>query len=228
MSHRAWTLLVLILAACSPGGDKEKSASGLPDTMPGITPAINQSTSSSEWRIVPGDSAGPFHGGTSEKDLRLHFGAEAVENIRVELGEGETTPGTVLFPQDSVRRVEIIWQDTLQHRHPSRLVLRGNQSRWQVGPGITLGTTLQELEGLNGRPFTLAGFGWDYSGVVTDWGGGALDSTLTGIKLYLDPGQSQYNSPAYMQVQGDRDYSSSAPPMRQLGPRVTTIFVDFP
>jgi hypothetical protein len=195
--------------------------------MSGVPRSASESAVRGEWQIVPGDSVGLFGRGTSDKDLRGRFGADAVNNIRIELGEGETTPGTVIFSQDSARRAEIIWQDTVEHRRPNRLVLRGSKSQWQVGPGISLGTTLAELERLNGRPFTLAGFGWDYSGVVIDWAGGALDSSLTGVKLYLDPGQSQYSSAAYMQVQGDRDYSSSAPPMRQLAPRVSQIFVDF-
>jgi hypothetical protein len=92
---------------------------------------------------------------------------------------------------------------------------------------ISLGTNLQELERLNGRPFTLAGFGWDYAGVITDSKGGTLDSSLAGIKLYLDPGSAQYESKPYSQVLGDRDYSSSLPPMQQMNPRVATFFVDF-
>jgi hypothetical protein len=80
---------------------------------------------------------------------------------------------------------------------------------------------------MNGRPFKLAGFGWDYSGVVIDWSGGNLDSSLAGIKLYLDPGNSAYESPIYAQVLGDRDYSSALAPMQQLSPRVYQIFVDF-
>jgi hypothetical protein len=96
-----------------------------------------------------------------------------------------------------------------------------------VDGGISLGTTLQELERLNGRPFKLAGFGWDYSGVVIDWAGGSLDSSLAGVKLYLDPGPAAYESTTYSQVLGDREYSSDLAPMQQLTPRVYQIFVDF-
>jgi hypothetical protein len=147
--------------------------------------------------------------------------------VRIELGEGETAPGTVLFPGDSLRRAEIVWQDTVNRRQPARVILRGTRSEWRLPFGITLGTTLQELERLNRGPFTLAGFGWDYAGVITDWNGGALDSALAGIKLYLDPGPAAHQSPAYSQVLGDRDYASSLPPMQQLNPRVYQIFVDF-
>jgi hypothetical protein len=181
----------------------------------------------SDWQVNPRQGTGPLTLQGSEVELRERYGAAAIDTSRIQLGEGESTPGTVLYPGDSLRRAEIIWQDTVSRRRPSRVILRGIQSKWQVGRGISLGTSLQELERLNGRPFTLAGFGWDYAGVITDWEGGALDTALTGIKLYLDPGPTQYESAAYSQVLGDRDYSSALPAMQQLNPRVAQIFVDF-
>jgi hypothetical protein len=175
---------------------------------------------------VPG-RAGPLTAESSEAELRQRYGDTAVTTTRIQIGEGETVPGTVLYERDSLRRAEIIWHDTLKLSRPSRVVLRGKHSQWQVGPGISLGTSLQELERLNRRSFTLAGFGWDYGGVVTDWERGALDTALAGIKLYLDPDPSQYESADYAKVLGDRDYSSTTPPMQQLQPRVAQIFVDF-
>jgi hypothetical protein len=190
-------------------------------------PTANPSTPAPAWQIVPGHSAGVLTPTSSQADLEQHYGKAAIAQTRIELGEGETAPGTVLFPADSLRRLEIVWHDTVTLSRPERIILRGSRSQWTLGPGISLGTTLQDLERLNGRAFTLAGFGWDYAGVITDWKSGALDSTLTGAKLYLDPGPDQYQSPAYSQVMGDRDYSSSLPPMQQLNPRVGQIFVDF-
>jgi hypothetical protein len=181
----------------------------------------------SDWQVNPRSGSGPLTPEGSEVELRERYGPTAVESARIELGEGETTPGTVLYPGDSVRRVEIVWKDTVSHRRPARVIIRGTQSKWQVGQGISLGTSLQELERLNGRPFVLAGFGWDYAGVVTDWKGGGLDSTLAGVKLYLDPGPAQQQSAAYSQVLGDRDYSSDLPAMQKLNPKVGQIFVDF-
>ncbi len=189
-------------------------------------PAPPAGNADSEWQVVPG-RAGPITGETGEADLRQHYGASAVEPTRIEIGEGETAAGAVLFPGDSLRRAEVVWQDSVNRRRPARLIIRGERTRWQLPHGITLGTTLQELERLNGHPFVLAGFGWDYAGVITDWKGGALDSALAGMKLYLDPGAAQYESKPYAEVMGDRDYSSSLPPMQQLNPHLATIFVDF-
>lgn len=206
-----------------PAADSASNGAAKSDSA-GVTTAAK--SPESEWQIGPG-RAGPVTRETSEADLRQHYGSGEVESTRIEIGEGETAAGTVLFPRDSLRRAEIVWQDSVNRRRPARISIRGSQTRWQLPRGISLGTTLQELEHLNGRPFTLAGFGWDYAGVITDWKGGALDRSLAGIKLYLDPGSAQYESKAYAQVSGDQDFSSSLPPMQQLNPHVATIFVDF-
>lgn len=224
MRH-AW-VLSLAIAGCSSDPQPASARSGTPEDTISRTVAPPPDTSSSEWRIGPA-VPGALSAHSSEADLRKRHGAEIVGQTRIELGEGETAPGTVLYPDDSLRRLEIIWQDSIERRQPARVILRGKQSRWHVGRGISLGTSLQDLERLNGRPFMLAGFGWDYAGVVTGWEGGALDSTLAGVKLYLDPGPAQYESAPYSQVLGDRDYSSALPAMQQLNPRVGQVFVDF-
>jgi hypothetical protein len=217
---------VLALAACSRRPDDRPSRPADPLPTQTLTSDSAAKAPASEWQITPG-RAGPVSRESSEADLRQHYGASAVESTRIDIGEGETAAGTVLYPADSLRRVAIIWQDSVNRRRPARLILRGERTQWKLDRGISLGTNLQELERLNGRPFALAGFGWDYAGVITDWKGGALDSALAGIKLYLDPGPAQYESKPYSQVLGDQDYSSSLPPMQQLNPRVATIFVNF-
>jgi hypothetical protein len=224
---RGWLFCYLMLAGCSGRADKNSTPpAGAPDSLGTVSSSEHPDSTPSEWRLVPGSSTGALTAETSEADLRQRHGA-AMDTARISIGEGETMPGTVLYPDDSLRRVEIIWRDTVQHQRPARVILRGTQSKWQVNNGVSLGTSLQDLERLNGRPFTLAGFGWDYAGVVTDWKGGTLEKPLAGVKLYLDPGPAAYRSVDYSKVLGDRDYSSSLPPMQELNPRVAQIFVDF-
>jgi hypothetical protein len=214
----------LIMAACSHRQDGSPARDSLATRPSTPDPAAASST---EWQIIPRHSADFITAESSEQELAQHYGASVVDSRRIEIGEGETVPGTVLFPSDSLRRLEIIWQDTVKRVRPARLILRGDSTRWKLDGDVSLGTTLQQLERLNGRPFKLAGFGWDYSGVVFDWSGGKLDSALSGVKLYLDPGPKAYESAPYKQVLGDRDYSSDLPAMQQLSPRVYQIFVDF-
>ena len=212
------------LAGCSQrqGGSPACDSSGTRTMTPAPAPVT-----SGQWQIVPGRSADFITPESSEKDLAQHYGASVVKSQRIDIGEGETAPGTVLFPSDSGRRMEIIWQDTVKRARPARLILRGGRTRWSLNGGVSLGTSLPELERLNGGPFKLAGFGWDYSGVVYDWSRGRLDSLLPGVKVYLDPGPKAYESAPYKQVLGDTEYSSDLPAMHQLSPAVYQIFVDF-
>jgi hypothetical protein len=180
-----------------------------------------------DWQIIPGQRIGRVSAATTEQELVRAYGAAAAERGRVELGEGETAPGTVLFGADSLRRLEVLWQDTVSRAHPARVILRGRTSVWHLPAGIGLGTRLRQLEQSNRGAFTLAGFGWDYGGVVLDWRGGALAPLLPGVRLYLDPDTHQRDNPAYRAVLGDREYGSSAEPMQALDPSIYQIFVDF-
>jgi hypothetical protein len=96
----------------------------------------------------------------------------------LDVGEGEVGPGTILFPSDPERSIEILWNDVGKKTDPTGVTIRGNKSRWKALHDISLGTTLKQLERLNGRPFHMAGYGWDYSGTVLSWDKGRSRVTL--------------------------------------------------
>jgi hypothetical protein len=180
-----------------------------------------------DWKIEPRLRVGALNRFGSELDLARAYGARNLRDSSVTLGEGETAPGTLLYPDDPQRRVEIIWSDPGAKRAPRRAVLRGDRSRWVLPRQISLGASLADLESANGRPFRLAGFAWDYAGAVTSWEGGALDSLLPGVRLYLEPRIEDRAGAPYRHVQGDREFSSNNRDMRALKPRIYQIFVDF-
>ena len=183
---------------------------------------------SGAWEIVPGQRIGLVNLTEGEIDLQMGYGAQNVRQTVVHLGEGETAPGTVIFPNDSTRRVEVLWHDTEHRRYPAVAILAGDKSMWQLPQGITLGTTLHDLERMNGRPFQLAGFGWDYAGAVLSWNGGALDSIFgRDTRLFLQP-PAGANGDLSAQATGDRPFSSSSHPMRAINPKVDRIRVEFP
>jgi hypothetical protein len=193
----------------------------------GILPACNPAPKD-DWKIEPRKRVGALLSTGSEADLRKAYGSANVAPVRIELGEGQTTTGTVLFPGDSLHRMEILWQDSLAREIPARVILRGGRSAWKLPGDVSLGLSIADLERRNGRPFTLAGFGWDYEGIVVSWEGGAMDTSLTpDVKIYLGPEPAARSRPEYSRVLGDRPYPSSLPEMRALDPRVYQVFVDF-
>jgi hypothetical protein len=142
----------------------------------------------------------------------------------VVLGEGFTRPGAVVYPDDDALRLEVLWTDTLKVPRAEMVVLRGDSSDWRTPEGLTLGTTLAELERINGVPFRLTGFGWDYSGTVVDWNGGRLapDSGTHRLVVRLLPDD---DTDVPSGLLGDRDFASDDSAMAVLAPRVAEMYV---
>jgi len=180
-----------------------------------------------DWKIQPRERIGALNRYGSELDLAKAYGAKSVRDSSIELGEGDTEIGSLLYADDPQRRVAILWSDAAVKQAPRRAILRGERSRWMLPQDISLGTSLTELEKANGRPFRMTGFAWDYAGGVTSWEGGALDSLLPGVRLYLEPRIEDRAGSAYRRIQGDREFVSSDANLRTLNPRVYQIFVDF-
>jgi hypothetical protein len=138
--------------------------------------------------------------------------------------EGTKNRATVIYPNDKVRRVEILWHDEKKRQRPINISVK-LQSSWKTPHGIGIHTTLQEVEKINGRPFKLAGFSWDYSGTVLNWNGGALDKPVGGCNLTLrfGPTAKKYDGG----IDGDGEFSSDLPAMRAAKPTVYEISIGY-
>ena len=178
--------------------------------------AACQSTAPPINRVTCGDV---FNASTSEASLIQRFGAANVQSKTVELGEGETAPGTV------VNGLEIVWKDPAARRNP-RYVRIPSSSNAETYEGIRIGTDLKTLEKINGAPFTLAGFNWDYAGTVFSWGSGRLSQIPCKLLLRLEPPRSADQGAASRLV-GDREFSSSSADMQFVNPRVYEILLMF-
>lgn len=204
-----------------------------------------QPTPTIDWTIVPGQRFGPISLNTSEDKLRELFGAGNVHRENIGVGEGETEPGTVVFP-NTTRTLNVFWLDATTRDRIKEIHINGDKSVWKTDKGITLGTALKQLEKLNGRPFSLMGFAWDYAGTIVDCNGGRLkelgcvnpnDSArvLRGrtLLLRLAPTKSVENEmtaserKAYKEVMGETVFSSAHPAMQRINPQVYTMIASF-
>lgn len=169
-----------------------------------------------------------------EAALVKRFGRENVVNAKLDGAEGETTPGTVVYPKDPSRRLEITWWDTARRRGLSGITVRG-KSEWMVRtPGrardtVGLRISLAELEEANEKPFQISGFGWDYGGYATDWKDGKLDHMAGGCSLSIrfDP-DAKAPEKALAKVSGDKGIGSSEPALRTVKPTVSSVAVGWP
>jgi hypothetical protein len=169
-----------------------------------------------DWLIIPGSRVGSITSKCTLADVARSYG-EA--NVRLKREAGVVA--AVIFPDDSLRRLEIAFGDTINLRYPKSVTLRGSQSVWHTATGVTLGVTVDELQKLNTKPFEFNGFGWDYGGQVINWHGGAM-SRDTAIAIRLDALHLFDNKP-YRSVMGDKKVSSSNRLARELRPYVGEI-----
>lgn len=193
-----------------------------------------------EWIIIPGVRVGKINVNSSEASLIEQYGKQNVTPADIYLGEGETAPGVILFPNEAEKKIEITWADADSKNKPHFIRIRGQHSKWHIESGISLGTSLKQIEQINGKPFSLAGFAWDGSGTIFDFDDGKLckleycDSVskqggIVRRKIYisLDPNIANFNDKSlmklYRQVEGDRRFSSKHPAMQQLNPTVKSI-----
>jgi hypothetical protein len=115
-------------ALVAAGLDRPARKAGLTLALPGLAVTLaalgcrDADARAGDWLIVPGQRVGLIDPAATEQSLIEAYGDEAVEWGRIELGEGETVPGTILFRADSTRRLEIFWQDTVARA--SRLARR--------------------------------------------------------------------------------------------------------
>jgi hypothetical protein len=171
---------------------------------------------------------GPFAKDSSDARVTEAFGQENVVFTIVDGPEGTKLNATVVFPKDARRRLEILWHDQAARVRPSSIVLAGG-STW-VGPGgVRVGAPVAEVEKQNGKPFRVAGFGWDYGGTVVDWQEGALDKLAgdcrLGLRFDVDAKAPQA---ARAKVSGDSEFLSTDPNMRAVKPKVSEMFFHYP
>lgn len=158
--------------------------------------------------IVPGVRVGAVTARSTLAELRRIYGRRHVRPQRVPVGEGEYVDGLVLFPGT---RAEVQFRFAEHSKRIGVAVIEKRKSPWRTRRGIRIGTTGARLERLNGRPFTLYGFDWDYSGRLASWNGGRLPKAL--IPDFRPT--AKLPDKVAEKVAGDGKFSSANPVMRR-------------
>jgi hypothetical protein len=168
-------VFALLLAACNrPAPPAQAAAPRAAGADSARTPAPSVAPTADvapDALVLPG----PLAADATPDSLRRYFGAGNVRIGDVPGAEGETFHGVILFPDDPTRRAYLYFQDESALRGLSLVRVFDAESRWKLDDGIAIGTTLAELVRRNGKPITYSGLGWDYGGVVQDFGGGTLE-----------------------------------------------------
>lgn len=177
-------------------------------------------------REGPISCAAPVAPDDTERSLKQRYGKDAVVQD-LPGAEGERYKGVVLFPKARDRRIEIAFTDDKAGR-ASGLTLRdaGRASLWNVA-GVTIGSSLADVQKANGKPFLVSGFEWDYGGFVTDWKGGVLSRPLQGGCTVTIRFGGKTGAPRSLSGDGVKAASDNAA-LVKWAPMVTEIGVNFP
>ncbi|TND08328.1 MAG: hypothetical protein FD123_2359 [Bacteroidetes bacterium] len=220
-----FVFFIAMISACS--GDKtgENTDSAATETSHGIPQAtIGESLVLEDLCTIK-----------SEAELIEKYGKENVTRDTIPAGEGTFYIGTKLFPGTN-KQVELSWSDTVKfEKLLSAMIRTGYDSlhkpfvnnQWKSKTGIRLGTTLLELEQLNGKPFIIFGFGWDYGGMLQSWDKGKLENAQVFVSLEK-PEAWDYKGELgklYEKFQGDSQFKTDNADLHKLNPVVMEITV---
>lgn len=138
--------------------------------------------------------------------------ANIIEDIG-EFEEGtEKRPYTVLFP-DTPDEIQITWED--MERTKINDIRFSKEGKWKSSTGIKIGTSLEELNQLNGKAVAFYGFGWDYSGAVV-WNNGKYENS--NLRIFL---ASEKSLPG--KFYGDHIIKASPEEVEALNLKVQTL-----
>ena len=171
------------------------------------------------WGVIPGHSFGKITKLTSFKSLQEIYGKNNVIHNNISIGEGEYRKGITIFPNEETKRAEILLN---KKGFPSRVQIYARKTLWHTSEGITINTSLKELEVINAKEFNMLGFGWDYSGTVVDWLAGNLSKYKGSLIVRLKPKSRNYSNI----LLGDKVISSKQKEMKILNPTVYQFSVN--
>ena len=171
--------------------------------------------------------SGVFAKDSTHLKLAIKYDSRNITFGEVDGPEGSKIPGTILFPNDPKRRLEVLWANDVGRSGTSVIAING-KSQWSAPKGMKLGLPLAALEKANGKPFKLSGFGADGTAGVAGWEGGALGSLPGGCKIGMRLAADPKAPPeARSAVAGDKEFLSSDAGVRALKPTVVEILVGY-
>ena len=178
-------LAVLSLSACSKPSDVPADSDGAsvvaPETAPVQTKLSGKAPDAASTNTI--DCLTPVHVGDTYKSLAVAYGNNAQLGM-VPGAEGTESKGLLLYATVPSRKLYVTFWDAAMH-HVSRIEPAERAVAWTGPEGIHVGSTLDYIEKVNGKPFTISGFGWDYGGYAADFKGGRLDRLSGGCSISL-------------------------------------------
>lgn len=187
----------LVLLSCV--NDKKKE--GTAEIVPIYIPVDSTLVTDSSWGLITAqtDMAGlkKLYGDTNVKDERI-CGPECIDSVDV----------TVIYT-GTVKEILVYWKDSAYHKTIGMLQAGGEGAPYHTGPGLKIGSTMQDLLQQNGQKINFSGFGWDYGGYIISYNKGALENSRIGFRLDLVEGDTN-------ELLGDTELNTDMPAVKKV------------
>lgn len=134
--------------------------------------------------LVTKEKVGKITANMTEADLIAAFGKNNITTEKEIYANGDMPPfeGLTIF-KGKADEVQIAWEEGKKGKKIGIIFMRNKGGQWHTKDGIKVGTTLADLNKLNGKSFTFGGLGWDLGGYISDWKKGKLQDMGVEIRL---------------------------------------------
>jgi hypothetical protein len=171
--------------------------------------------------------SGVFAKNSSHLKLAMMYDSKNITFGEVPGPENSKLMGSVLFPSDPKRRLEVLWDDP-GSRAGTQLIVINGQSTWSGPKGLKLGMPITALEKANGKPFRVKGFDKDNVAQVVDWQGGSLASLPGGCRVgvFLAP-DPKAPPDSRAGITAEREFFSNDGGLREARPVIGEIMLGY-
>lgn len=179
-------------------------------------------SSNSEVKVNPTRSLNEVLACENLAGLEKKYGKDSLIADTTWVIGDDSLRGTILYPNSS-RQVYVYYRDG----QIVDVTIVGNASEWKTDSGLLLGMTLQSVQAINQKNFTLSGFNWKHAGSVVSWEGGKLmgDNTLGHLASFSNASNQHegISDAEYQQISGETEFDVRHEVIQKLNPSLDLI-----
>jgi hypothetical protein len=159
-------------------------------------------------------------------DFETAYGKANVSTGVVPGPEGTTMIATSVFSNDPDKAFTVYWWDEEKHERLANVTVPPADT---APGGVKIGMPIAEVQALNGEPFTLTGFDWDYGGAA-GFQSGKLANLPGGcfLSLTFSPSKPAPDQAVSDAISGDKELTSDMRELVPVAPIVSEISLGYP
>ena len=181
-----------------------------------LTDDETQATAMNDFLIVPGIGVGQVRIGNTQKDVEKIFGEQFITSGIIYDKEFDW-PGFYIF-KNSPHELQCAVDE--KTGNVFNIIIRQPGGYWATAEGVKIGTKLDDLVKMNGKPISFSGFGYVYAGTLRSFNKGKLSIYQDNLGIVIGEPDNLEGLDEFM---GDKDCSTSNKKILDKGVKVAEI-----